>query len=213
MSSENPDDPAVEQPVRNCPRCSIQSTTAGGHCPHCGATFMRGRRRRSRRFKIVLTSLVAFLLLGGGGAVAALRVAHENDVKAERNFQAAEAARVVQARQARQDEGDREVQRKEDAQKALDTIEVAGRRDLERSLQRSITKDAREQVSNGLLDGSILKTSCDPVGGGRDDLTSRTGKYECIAVTEVRADGSYRGYSFHGTINYKEFSYSWGLGG
>jgi hypothetical protein len=67
-------------------------------------------------------------------------------------------------------------------------------------------------VSDGLLDGPILRTLCDPVGGGRDDLSSRTGKYECLAVTETDADGTSRGYSFHATINYKEFTFSWGLG-
>jgi hypothetical protein len=58
----------------------------------------------------------------------------------------------------------------------------------------------------------VLKTVCDPVGGGRDDLEAQTGKYECMAVRTENTDGTMRGYSYSGTINYDEFTYSWQLG-
>jgi len=212
MNDENHEDAPGEEPVRICPGCSTQSSTAGEYCPHCGASFVRRRHRRSRRFKIILASLVALFLLGGGGTAAALKVNHDNGVTAERDRAAADAARTAKDREDRKDKAERERQREEDAQNALDDIELAGRRHLERSLQRAITKDAEEKVSTGLLDGPILKTFCDPVGGGRDDLSSRTGKYECLAATEEQGDGLYSGYSFDATINYKDYSYSWRLG-
>jgi hypothetical protein len=68
-------------------------------------------------------------------------------------------------------------------------------------------------VSTGLLDGPILKAVCDPVGGGRDDLEAHTGRYDCMAVHTEASDGTMRGYTYNGTINYDEFSYSWKLGG
>lgn len=170
------------------------------------------RRRLSRRVKIVLGAALALAVLGGSGTAAALKVNHDNDAKAERQQKAAEVARIARERREGEQAAERERTRKRDAQQALDRIELQGRKELERSLEKAIRKDALERVSEGVLDGPILKVSCDPVGGGRDDLTSRTGKYECIAATEVHDDGTYRGYSFHGTINYKEFSYSWALG-
>jgi hypothetical protein len=169
---------------------------------------MRGRRRWSRRRKVLVGVILGLILLGGGGTAVAMKVQHDKDVRAEKQRKAAEAARVARERRQRQDAAERQKK----AQEALDKIEVEGRKDLERALQKAITKDARQRVADGVLDGPILKTLCDPVGGGRDDLTSRTGKYECIAATELNDDGTYRGYSFHATINYKEFSYSWGLG-
>jgi hypothetical protein len=177
---------------------------------------MRGRRRLSRRAKLAVFALLALLLLGGAGTAVALKVKHDNDVKAERDRKAAEAARIAEERQDAEDAAAAERKREreaQEAQEALDEIELEGRRDLERSLRKSIMKDAREQVTLGLLDGPVLKTVCDPVGGGRDDLSSRTGKYECLAVTEIdESDGTSRGYSYHATINYKEYSWTWGLG-
>ena len=95
---------------------------------------------------------------------------------------------------------------------SLDAIERSSRRRLERSLERAVAKDARELVTDGLLDGPILSGSCDPVGGGRDDLEAQTGKYECMAINEGLGDGTVRGYVYDGTINYDKFTYSWQLG-
>jgi hypothetical protein len=156
--------------------------------------------------------VLAIVLLGGGGTAAAIKANRDNDAKIERQQKIDEAARIARERREGEQAAERERTRKRNAQRALDQLELQGRKDLERSLEKAIKKDALERVSEGILDGPILNTSCDPVGGGRDDLTSRTGKYECIAATELHDDGSSRGYSFHGTINYKEFSYTWALG-
>jgi predicted nucleic acid-binding Zn ribbon protein len=205
--------PNQETPTRVCPDCSTQSKTGGDYCPHCGASFVRRRRRRlTRRARIAFFTVLALIVVGGAGAGAAIEIKQDNDAKAERQRKAAQAAQVAQDRKEREEEVERERQRERDAQKALDDIEREGRRDLERALKRAISKDAEERVASGVLDGPILKTLCDPVGGGREDLASRTGKYECIAATEFDDDGTYSGYSFHATINYKDFSYSWGLG-
>jgi hypothetical protein len=173
---------------------------------------MARRRRLGRRLKLSLVVGFVLILAGGGGTAAALKVKHDKDVKAERQVRAEKVASIARDRRERELAAERDRKRKRDAKEALDRIELEGRKDLERSLEKAIKKDALQRVAEGVLDGPILNTSCDPVGGGRDDLTSRTGKYECIAATELHDDGSSRGYSFHGTINYKEFSYTWALG-
>jgi hypothetical protein len=206
-----PDD-AEELPTRVCPNCSTQSRTRGDYCPHCGSSFLRRKRRLGKRGRIVLGSLLALIVVGGGGAAAAVKIHHDKEVKAERAEEKARAARAARERREAEAEAERERDAAEEAKAALDDIERDSRRDLEKGLRKSITKDAEQNVAEGLLEGPILRTTCDPVGGGRDDLSSRTGKYECLAVTTIEDDGSYSGYSYHGTVNYKKYSWSWGLG-
>lgn len=198
-------------PTRVCPKCSTQTVTSGQYCPHCGASFIR-RRRLGRRGVLVISIGAAILLLGGGGTATALKIRNDNAAETRRERGAAATARAARERREKAAAAERARQEREEQQRALDELELEGRKELEKALQKAVTKDAREKVSDGLLDGPILRTSCDPVGGGRDDLSSRTGKYECLAITETDADGTSRGYSFHATINYKEFTYSWGLG-
>jgi len=89
-------------------------------------------------------------------------------------------------------------------------------RDIEREterlakgeLQRTITKDARKQVADGLLEGPILKTSCQRVGGG----SGATKRYECIAVT-ARSGGTESGYSYEATANTENGRITWKLAG
>ena len=75
-------------------------------------------------------------------------------------------------------------------------------------LQRTITKDARKQVAEGLLEGPILKTSCQRVGGG----SGATKRYECIAVTE-RSGGTESGHSYQATANSNTGRVTWKLSG
>jgi hypothetical protein len=207
------DDPAARPepaaPTRLCPHCSTQSQTAGDYCPHCGKSLVRRRRRTlGKRAKIVI-GLVALLLVAGSGSTAvAMKVHHDNTVKAEQ----LKLKRIADAKRAARQRREREQRAEENRQNALDEIERNSRRDLEKSLRKAITKDARRLVANGLLDGPILRAVCDPVGGGRDDLDAHTGRYDCMAVHTEASDGTMRGYTYNGTINYDEFSYSWKLG-
>ena len=191
-------------PVRVCPHCAAQAQVAGEFCPHCGGPYGR-KKRWTRRRKIVLAAVVAILVLGGAGAGVALKIEHDNDVEATREAR----EKTEEREQARE----RERQREEDAQAALDDVERDARRSLVRDLERSITKDGRKKVAAGLLDGPITKTSCTPVGGGSDDLSEPTGKYECLAVTMENADGTSSGYPVDATINFDDFSYTWQFGG
>lgn len=211
MADEH-DQPHEHAPTRVCRHCSTQSQTDGEFCPHCGKSFTRRRRRLGRRARLVLVGILV-LLVGGGGTAVGLKAKHDSDVKAKREQEQRTAARIAAAEKAEQREREERERREEERkQEALDDIERASRRELEKGLRRAVTKHAREYVGEGLLEGPILKSVCDPVGGGRDDLEAKTGKYECMAVNEERGDGTYRGYSYNATINYDKFTYSWKLG-
>lgn len=80
-------------------------------------------------------------------------------------------------------------------------------------MQASITKDAKDRVANGELEGPIYYTSCDPLGGGSvDDLTALTTTFECLAVYEKLDGGQVRGWVFSSTANWDKSSWSWHLG-
>jgi hypothetical protein len=160
----------------------------------------------SKRTKVIAAVVAGVVLIGGGATAAVLKIQHDNEVEEDRE----QAAREEEERQR---QAEREQRREEREQAALDDVERFGRQVLVKDLQKSITKDANEQVAAGLLDGPILRTVCTPVGGGSEDLSEPTGKYECLAVTEESPDGTARGYSYGATINYEKYSYTWRLGG
>ena len=170
------------------------------------------RRRRPRlrkRGKILLAALCIALFGGGASTAVAMKVRHDSQAKAAHQRQ----EHIAQQKRAERDRRERARIAEQRRQEALDEIERESRRSLEKSLSKAVTKDARDLVSKDLLDGPILKTVCDPVGGGRDDLEAHTGKYDCMAVHTESSDGTMRGYTYSGTINYDDFSYSWKLGG
>jgi len=99
-------------------------------------------------------------------------------------------------------------------EQAAHEVEVAIRKALVKDLERSVTKDARRDADDGLLDGPILRTECTPVAGGNvDDVAEHTGDFSCMAVSRVNGDGTESGYRFSATVNYDASSYSWHLGG
>jgi hypothetical protein len=200
-------EPAAPAPTRLCPHCSTQSQTAGDFCPHCGKSLIRRRRALGKRGKILVAAVMLVLLGAGASTAVAVKVQHDNQIRAEQQRQ----ERVAQQMREERERQERQRREEERRQAALDQIERDSRRELEKGLRKAITKHAREFVAKGVLDGPILRSVCDPVGGGRDDLEAQTGKYECMAVTSENSDGTMRGYTYDGTINYDEFTDSWKL--
>jgi hypothetical protein len=172
----------------------------------------------------VIIAVVAFVLLIAGGA-SALVVKHHHDqqVAAKKHRLAEEAAaRRAATRQAARDAADAEAQRQADADaaaaqarhalQAKHALERSIRREIIHELAASVTKDARRDVADGLLDGPIKHTDCEPVGGGNvDSLADHTGGWSCLAVTSVHGTLE-RGYSFSATVNYDTGAYTWQLG-
>src|SRR3954468_15388228 len=188
-------------PVRVCPQCSAQAQTDGRFCPHCGASYIRERRRTrlTRRGRIARFVALAIVLAGGGAAGLIFKLDHDRK---------AHAAAV--ATQQKRDEA----KRRADQKAAADDLERSNRADLVTQLEKSITKDAEKDVNNGVLTGPILRTQCDPTGGTNpDDLSVTSADFSCMAVTSESAEGLAHGYSFSATINYDQLNYTWQLGG
>lgn len=193
--------------TRVCSKCSVQSEASGNFCPNCGHSYVR--RSLSKRTKFIVGAAIIAVLLGVGVTGAVAKVRHDHAAKAAHTAADARAAKLAQAKA----KAKAAAAHKRAAKKAADNAERADRHDAVRQMEQSITKDARKDVSSGLLDGPILYTSCDPLGGGStDDLTALTTTFSCLAVDKKNADGTVSGYSFHATQNWTAGSYSWGLG-
>lgn len=200
-------------PVKVCPHCSTQTETDGDYCPQCGASYVHGRKGLSRRSKIIAAAVVGVLVLGGGAVAIVTKVNHDNQVTEDRQRAeaAAKAAAVAAAAQRRQEE--QIAQQKADAKAERDKIERSIRQLAVRGMRKSITKDARSRVAEGVLDGPIYGTQCDPVGGGSvSNLDAKTSRFECLAIDKKNGDGTVEGYRFTATMNWDKGSYTWRLG-
>jgi predicted nucleic acid-binding Zn-ribbon protein len=209
----NPEVPATASaPIRVCSKCSVQSQVLGDFCPNCGRSFTRGPKA-SR--KAVIAALVALVLLVGIGTGVTLKVRHDR---------AQERAAAADERRAAQDAAELEAEQQEEAEAAAASLreqrqqekrdrEAAERRlrgSAIKEMQKTITTDARDSVTDGLLDGPILYTFCNPLGGGSiDDLTALTTTFDCLAVNEELEDGRASGYGFDATMNWNDGSYTW----
>jgi predicted nucleic acid-binding Zn-ribbon protein len=203
-----------DPPTRVCSKCSTQSQSSGDFCPHCGASYVRRPWRPGR--KSIIAVAVAVTVLVGAGTGIALKVNHDRDQQRE---QAAEERQQAEreAEEEAQDAADAaEAQReaRREAKLAREAAERKIRNSIIRQMQTSITEDARERVAEGYLDGPIMYTSCDPLGGGSvDDLTALTTTFDCIAVNEELEGGRVSGYGFASTVNWDEGSWTWQLDG
>lgn len=203
----NQDEVQARVLTRVCSKCSVQSESPGNYCPNCGHSYVR--KRPSKRTKLIVGAAVVLVLLGAGATGAVAKVRHDHATNAAQAAADARAAKLAQART----KSKAAAARKRAATRAADNAERADRNAAVKDMQKSITKDARKDVTTGILDGPILYTSCDPLGGGStDDLTALTTTFTCLAVNKKNTDGTVSGYSFHATQNWTTGSYSWGLG-
>lgn len=158
----------------------------------------------------MIVGIVALLLVGGAGAGVAAKVRSDRATVAAK--EAAEAKAAVEAK--RKAEKEAAAERAAEAKRAAEEAERSERERLIKQMQKSIAKDARADADDGMLDGPIFYTSCDPLGGGSvDDLTVLTTTFECIAANEKFDDGGARGYVYSATMNWDEYSWTWRLGG
>ena len=211
----------TEDLVRVCRKCSTQSRTSGDYCPHCGASYLgrsglgsiwgaskdrvRGLSPRSKKLLIGGAAILALVV--AGGAVAA-KIQSDNAAEARQ-----EAAEKQAERERAAEEAAAQAQAEADAEEAAAEKELRkARRAAVRSLEKAVTGDAQEAVADGLLDGPIIRTECQAVGGGStDDLVESTTKFECLAISEELSGGESRGYPYDATMNWDEGSYTWQL--
>lgn len=158
--------------------------------------------------RIVVVAAIAIVVLGGGGTAVALKVSAdraEDRRKAEAAQKAEEQRNAAAARERQQRE-------REEADERYEREVRKYRTALVRELRKSITKDAKERVRDGYLEGPILSTSCENSDGKELDLDAENGAYECLAAVIKRDDGQVEGYRFSGRVDYEDGSHTWRVG-
>jgi len=204
QEEEESTEPGGSRLTRVCRKCSTQTVGSDAFCPNCGTRFDR-RRRLGRRGKQILAGVL--LLIAAGGATAGILVKNHNDEVARQERIAQERADA--AREAAEEAARKAAAARRARERAAHRIEVLLRKSLVKSLQQSVTKDALESVTDGFLDGPILRTECTPVGGGNiDDTAQHTGRFDCMAVSTINGDGTMSGYRYAATVNYEDSSYT-----
>jgi hypothetical protein len=189
-----------DTPVRVCPKCSVQSRVEGDFCPRCGASFNRSAKRKPGKRTALIGGLVLLLLIGAGVGLI-LKNRHDEQVKQDKAAALAEQQAEAERAQAV-------------AKEEADESERENRRDLITELEKYVKKEAKKGVREGFLDGPILSASCTATGGGStDDLTARTGTFDCMAVNKENKDGTMSGYGYDGTIDWDTGELTWQLAG
>lgn len=198
-----------------CQKCSVQAETEGNFCPNCGASYSGAKKDFKISKKTMIVAISAVVLCGATLAVvlgvtnsnqniAAEKVATEASAVASRSTQAVasrSAAAAASESAAAKTKADK------------DAVERIIRQTIITSLEASILKDAQKRETEGRLTGPFTRASCTPLGGGSiDDLTAKTGTFECIAVNKKNDDGSESGNVFSATVNWTAAEYQWHLG-
>ncbi|WP_297617252.1 hypothetical protein [Nocardioides sp.] len=202
-----------EPPTKVCAHCSVQTQTSGEFCPNCGKGYATRRSGLSRKAIALTLGVVLIVCLIATGI--ALKVRHDRDQADEAVALADRKAEEADALEAQEvaDAAEAAQEARQEAKAAAARAERRLRMNLVKQMQGSITKDAKERVADGELEGPIYYTSCDPLGGGSvDDLTALTTTFECIAVNEKLDGGQFRGWVFSATANWDEGSWTWRLG-
>ena len=152
---------------------------------------------------------MALLIVGIPAGALAVKIRSDHAAESAARHKAAIKA---DAQAVAADQKTAAAERRRASKEAADKADRRERRSVVKQMQASITKDAKEDVDSGTLDGPIYYSSCDPLGGGsQDDLTALTTTYECVAVNEKLKGGNVRGYVYSATANWNEGSYSWRL--
>ena len=201
--------PVVSTPTKVCPRCSTQAMTDGGFCPNCGASY--SKRSVGKRAKLVAVAAVAVVLLVAGAVVGLLMKHSDNQAAAKHKAQAAAASSSAATARRSASASAASASAAADAKKVQDDVDRADRKSLVDSLQASVTKDAKKDVNDGILDGPIKHTECTPTNGA-SDLLKASNTFSCTAVTTVDSDGTERGYAFAAMVDWSGEKYSWHLG-
>ncbi|WP_375492412.1 hypothetical protein [uncultured Jatrophihabitans sp.] len=159
-----------------------------------------------------MTISAVVVLLVAGAAIAGLVINNRHDASvAKHKKQVAAAAASAAAARSAANAAAASASAAAAARSAEDAITRNDRKSLIDALEASVTKDAKKDVNEGVLDGPIKKTECDPTNGSSDLLTA-SNTFECTAVTKISSDGTESGYVFSATVNWTGESYSWHLG-
>ena len=125
--------PVPPVPLKVCPHCRAQSTTAGAICPHCGGNFVK-----KKKWPWVLGAIFLLMVVGFVGCVALVGTV------------ASKAVDALNAEQARHAITPRQFASVQLGSSRTDVIQELGKS----------PQNAQEFAQEGVLDGNPINSSC-----------------------------------------------------
>jgi hypothetical protein len=168
-----------------------------------------------------IAGALLLLALAATGAALLPGIQESKDERARSEEQQRAAARAALARRLEREQRPRFAHSAAVAPAGAGAQErLAARAELMEELPAAVLSDARARVRSGALDGPVLRVECEPFprsvdGVGADtDLSRRTGRYSCLAVTaeferSEQSIGGVLGHQYRALVDFESGRYAY----
>ena len=176
-------------------------------------------QRMGRGVRIALLLLVLALIAAGAALLPGIQESKDEQARSEAGRRAAERAEL--ARRLEREQRPRFERSAAVAPAGAGAQQqLAARAELMEELPAAVLADARERVRRGALDGPVLRVACEPFprsvdGTGADeDLSRRSGRYSCLAVTaeferSEQSIGGVLGHQYRALVDFESGRYAY----
>ena len=170
--------------------------------------------------RVALGALLLLVLVGGVAAYAIPRIDSSKRSAAERERAAAARRAEVERRRVIHDQRATLGSAPRPRAGLSDVAQLRARKDLLRTVEGRITRDARHRATTGELQGRAKRTQCVPAPssverrGAEQVLSRASDAYDCLAVTSditptATNKGGALGYPFRAVVHYRTFKFAW----
>ena len=176
-------------------------------------------QRMGRGVRIAVLLLVLALIAAGAALLPGIQESKDEQARSEAGRRA--AARAELARRLEREQRPRFERSAAVAPAGAGAQQqLAARAELMEELPAAVLADARARVRSGALDGPVLRVACEPfprsvdASGADEDLSRRSGRYSCIAVTAEfeRSDqsiGGVVGHQYRALVDFESGRYAY----
>ncbi len=176
-------------------------------------------QRMGRGVRIAVLLLVLALIAAGAALLPGIQESKDEQARSEAGRRA--AARAELARRLEREQRPRFERSAAVAPAGAGAQQqLAARAELMEELPAAVLADARARVRSGALDGPVLRVACEPfprsvdATGADEDLSRRSGRYSCIAVTAEfeRSDqsiGGVVGHQYRALVDFESGRYAY----
>jgi hypothetical protein len=172
-----------------------------------------------RGVRIALLLLVLALIAAGVALLPGIQESKDEQARSEAQQRAAERAEL--ARRLEREQRPRFARSAAVAPAGAGAQQqLAARAQLMEELPAAVLADARERVRRGALDGPVLRVECEPFPrsvdaiGADEDLSRRSGRYSCLAVTaeferSEQSIGGVLGHQYRALVDFESGRYAY----
>ena len=176
-------------------------------------------QRMGRGVRIALLLLVLALIAAGAALLPGIQESKDEQARSEAERRA--AARAELERRLEREQRPRFERSAAVAPAGAGAQQqLAARAELMEELPAAVLADARARVRRGALDGPVLRVACEPfprsvdATGADEDLSRRSGRYSCLAVTaeferSEQSIGGVLGHQYRALVDFESGRYAY----